>query len=206
MKLAVAKEIVPGERRVALVPESVKKLADAGFSVAVQKGAGEAAFFSDADYERAGAQIVDDKRALWGEADIVLKVQRPTFDQELGVHELELPKEGGVLVGLLSTLHGPELARRLAGRNGAGMGLEPIPRIARAQSMDVLSSMASIAGYRAAIIAAHSLSKYMPLLITAAGTVPPAKGLILGAGVAGLQAIATAPRPGAVWVARDERS
>lgn len=205
MKLAVAKEIVPGERRVALVPESVKKLADAGFSVAVQKGAGEAAFFSDADYERTGAQIVDDKRALWGEADIVLKVQRPIFDQELGVHELELPKEGGVLMGLLNTLHEPEIARRLAERNVTGIGLEAIPRIARAQSMDVLSSMASIAGYRAAIIAAHSLSKYMPLLITAAGTVPPAKGLILGAGVAGLQAIATARRLGAVMEAFDVR-
>lgn len=205
MKIAVAKEIVAGERRVALVPESVAKLTAAGYSVAVQKGAGIAAHFADADYEKAGAELVSDKRALWSEADIVLKVQRPVHDDELGVHELELPKEGGVLVGMLNTLFEPEIAKRLAERNVTGIGLEAIPRIARAQSMDVLSSMASIGGYRAAIIAAHQLSKYMPLLITAAGTVPPAKGLILGAGVAGLQAIATARRLGAVLEAFDVR-
>lgn len=205
MKIAVAKEIVPGERRVALVPESVSKLTAAGFSVAVQQGAGQAAFFSDAEYRQAGAAVVADKRALWGEADIVLKVQRPVHDDELGVHELELPREGAVLVGVLNTLFEPWIAQRLAERNVTGIGLEAIPRIARAQSMDVLSSMASIAGYRAAILAAHRLSKYMPLLITAAGTAPPAQGLILGAGVAGLQAIATARRLGAVMEAFDVR-
>jgi len=205
MRIAVAKEIVKGERRVALVPDGVAKLKAAGFTVAVQKGAGEAAFFSDADYEKAGAELVEDKRKLWGEADIVLKVQRPVMDEELGVHEVELPKEGGVLVGMLNTLYEPQIAKRLAERNVTGIGLEAIPRIARAQSMDVLSSMASIAGYRATIIAAYHLPRYMPLLITAAGTVAPARGLILGAGVAGLQAIATARRLGAVLEAFDVR-
>ena len=205
MRIAVAKEIVKGERRVALVPDGVAKLKAAGFTVAVQKGAGEAAFFSDADYEKAGAELVEDKRKLWGEADIVLKVQRPVMDEELGVHEVELPKEGGVLVGMLNTLYEPQIAKRLAERNVTGIGLEAIPRIAQAQSMNVLSSMASIAGYRATIIAAYHLSRYMPLLITAAGTVAPARGLILGAGVAGLQAIATARRLGAVLEAFDVR-
>lgn len=205
MKIAVAKEIVPGERRVALVPESVSKLTTAGFSVAVQQGAGAAAHFRDADYEKVGAEIVADKRTLWGDADIILKVQRPVQDDTLDAHELDLPKEGAVLVGMLNTLIEPHIAQRLAERNVTGIGLEAIPRIARAQSMDVLSSMASIVGYRAAIIAAHRLSKYMPLLITAAGTVPPAKGLVLGAGVAGLQAIATARRLGAVLEAFDVR-
>lgn len=205
MNIAVAKEITPGERRVALVPGGVSRLTEAGFSVSVEQGAGEAAHFDDASYVEAGATVVGDRRTLWGEADIVLKVQRPGHDEALGVDEIDLLKEGSVLIGFLNTLQDAEGARRLAERGVTALGVEAIPRIARAQSMDALSSMASIAGYRAVLLAAERLAKYMPLLITAAGTVPPAEGLILGAGVAGLQAIATARRLGAVLDAFDVR-
>lgn len=205
MNIAVAKEIAPGERRVALVPDGVSRLTGAGFSVSVEQGAGEAAHFGDYLYVEAGATVVGDRRTLWQEADIVLKVQRPRHDETLDVHEIDLLQQGAVLISLLNTLQEPEGARRLAERNVTALGMDAIPRIARAQSMDALSSMGSIAGYRSAIIAADTLSKYMPLLITAAGTVPPAKGLILGAGVAGLQAIATARRLGAVLEVFDVR-
>lgn len=205
MNISVAKEIAQGERRVALVPESVRRLIEAGFSVRVEAGAGQGAHFDDKSYEQAGATIVDDRRALWGEADILLKVQRPLHDASLDVDEVELLKEGAILISFLHSLQNPDLALRLAERNVTALGVDAIPRIARAQSMDALSSMSSIAGYRAAVLAAEKLSKYMPLLITAAGTVPPAKGLVLGAGVAGLQAIATARRLGAVIEAFDVR-
>lgn len=205
MNISVAKEIAPGERRVALVPDGVGRLIELGFSVSVEAGAGTAAHFGDELYEQAGATVVADRRTLWGEADIVLKVQRPHHDETLDVDEIDLLKQGAALIGLLNTLQEPEGARRLAERNVTALGMDAIPRIARAQSMDALSSMGSIAGYRSAIIAADTLSKYMPLLITAAGTAPPAKGLILGAGVAGLQAIATARRLGAVLEVFDVR-
>lgn len=205
MNIAVAKEIAPGERRVALVPDGVSRLTGAGFSVSVEQGAGEAAHFGDYLYVEAGATVVGDRRTLWQEADIVLKVQRPGHDDVLGVDEIDLLKEGSVLISFLNTLQEPEGARRLAERGVTALGVEAIPRIARAQSMDALSSMASIAGYRAVLLAGERLAKYMPLLITAAGTVPPAQGLILGAGVAGLQAIATARRLGAVLDVFDVR-
>lgn len=254
MKIAVPREIAAGERRVALVPDGVSRLIAAGFSVQVEKGAGEAANFSDQSYADAGAAVVEDRRALWQEADVVLKVQRPTgaeggaspgggagvgggagaddpsdFDEVSGSggdsnpddasgsggdsgsgsgrdsDELSLLREGAVLISFLNTLQNPHVAARLAERRVTALGMDAIPRIARAQSMDALSSMASIAGYRAVLLAAERLPKYMPLLITAAGTVPPAKGLILGAGVAGLQAIATARRLGAVLSAFDVR-
>lgn len=205
MKIAVVKEIVAGERRVAIVPDGVTRLTEAGFAVFVEAGAGEGAHFGDEAYEKAGATIVADAKQLWSEADVVLKVQRPVENETLGGHEIDALKEGAVIVGLLNTLFEPEIAQRLAERNITGLSMDAIPRIARAQSMDALSSMASIAGYRAVLLAAEMLSKYMPLLITAAGTVPPARGLILGAGVAGLQAIATARRLGAVVEAFDVR-
>ncbi len=203
MKIAVAKEIVAGERRVALVPESVAELTAAGYSVAVQKGAGIAAHFADVDYEKAGAELVSDKRALWSEADIVLKVQRPVHDDELGVHELELPKEGGVLVGMLNTLFEPEIAKRLAERNVTGIGLEAIPASAGTKhGRAVVHGVHR--GYRAAIrrasaVEVHAAAHYRGRYRAACQRVD------LGRGVAGLQAIATARRLGAVLEAFDVR-
>lgn len=204
MKIGVPKEIVLGERRVGLVPESVGRLIKAGFAVAVEAGAGAAAFYGDATYKEAGAEIVADPREAYA-ADIVVKVQRPVHRDDLEADEADLLREGGALVATLFALSHPELVQRLATRRITTFSMDLIPRIARAQSMDVLSSMSSIAGYKAVLIAADSLGRYLPMLITAAGTVPPAQGLILGAGVAGLQAIATAKRLGARVEAFDVR-
>ncbi|MBX3027817.1 Re/Si-specific NAD(P)(+) transhydrogenase subunit alpha [bacterium] len=198
MKIAVPRERAVGERRVALTPEAAAALVKAGLTVAVEHGAGEAASFSDQAYSAAGATIASDVAALCGEADVVLKVQRPIA--EGGRHEVDLLREGSVLVGLLDALTQPDLVRRLAARRITAFGMEGVPRISRAQKMDALSSQANIAGYRAALIAAQALPKFFPMLMTAAGTVFAARVLVIGAGVAGLQAIATARRLGAqVW-------
>jgi len=194
MKLAIPKETAAGERRVALAPESVAPLKKAGLEVQIQSGAGEGAFFADTEYEKAGARVVADAGKLLGEADIVAKVQKPSSS------EVDRLREGAVLIGFLQPASSAELIQRLAKRKIAAFAMEAIPRISRAQKMDALSSQASIAGYKAALIAAGSLGKYFPMLMTAAGTVAPSKVLVLGAGVAGLQAIATARRLGAmVW-------
>ncbi len=205
MKLAVPKEIVPGEKRVALVPESVKKLVKAGLIVAVQNGAGDAAFTPDAEFTQAGAAIVGDVGSLLRDADIVLKAQPPVMNPDLGVHEASLLKSGSILITTMRSVLNLESVRRLTEANVTVFATDAIPRLTRAQSMDTLSSMGNIAGYRGVLLAAMELPKYLPMFMTAAGTVHPAKVFVIGAGVAGLQAIATAKRLGAVLEATDTR-
>lgn len=198
MKIAVPRERVAGERRVALTPEAAAALVKTGLGVVIEQGAGEGASYADAAYTAVGATIAPDAATLCGDADVVLKVQRPIEDG--GRHEVDLLREGTVLIGLLDALTQPDLVRRLAARRITAFAMEGVPRISRAQKMDALSSQANIAGYRAALIAAQALPKFFPMLMTAAGTVFAARVLVIGAGVAGLQAIATARRLGAqVW-------
>ncbi len=205
MKVGVPKEIVPGERRVALVPEAVARLTRSGVEVLVQAGAGEAAGFRDDEYRSAGAEIVPDVASLLGQADVVLKVQRPVRNEALGRHEVEMPREGATLVAFLQPLANPDLVKLLAARRVTSFSMDAIPRITRAQKMDALSSQATVAGYKAVLIAADRLPRLFPMLTTAAGTISPAKVLVIGAGVAGLQAIATARRLGALVSAYDTR-
>jgi NAD(P) transhydrogenase subunit alpha len=194
MKIAVPKEVAPGERRVALTPDAAAALVKSGLAVVVERGAGEGAFHADAAFEAAGARIVPDATALLADADVVVKVQKP------GLDEVDRLREGTVLIAFLQALTSPELVQRLATRRITSFGMEGIPRISRAQKMDALSSQANIAGYKAVLIAAESLPKFFPMLMTAAGTIFAARVLVIGAGVAGLQAIATARRLGAqVW-------
>jgi len=206
MKIAVVKEIREGERRVALVPESCAKLAKAGFTVAVEGGAGNGAFFPDDAFREAGAGIGSDPAELLSGADLVLKVQPPMFNRIVGRHEAYMMRPGAVLVGQLVPARHPDAVVQLAGRGITAFATDRIPRITRAQPMDTLSSMASIAGYKAVLIAANLLPRYFPMLSTAAGTILPAKVFVIGAGVAGLQAVATARRLGAVVEATDTRS
>jgi NAD(P) transhydrogenase subunit alpha len=204
MRIAVAKEIEVCERRVALIPDTVARLVKKGLEVWVESGAGERSFFTDADYEAAGAVIIQDGDRLWSEAEILLKVSPPQ-EREDGRSEIDLLKPGAILIGFLNPLGNPEIAKHLAERQVTALSMELIPRTTRAQSMDALSSQASIAGYKAALIAAAALPKYFPMLTTAAGTIAPAKVFIMGAGVAGLQAIATTRRLGAIVEAFDIR-
>jgi proton-translocating NAD(P)+ transhydrogenase subunit alpha len=196
MRVGVPKERAAGERRVALVPELAGRLAANGFEVLVERGAGKAASFPDAAYEAAGARVVDD---VYGEADAVAKVQKPSEE------EVARLRKDQVLIGFLQPLTDPEGIARLAGRGVTAFAMESIPRTTRAQSMDALSSQATVSGYKATLLAADRLPKFFPMLMTAAGTVAPAKVLVLGAGVAGLQALATARRLGAVVTGFDVR-
>lgn len=204
MKIAVAKEIEVSERRVALNPDTVTRLIKQGLEVWVEAGAGEKSFFSDSAYQAAGATIINDTAKLWGEADILLKVSPPQA-RENGGSEIDLLRSEAVLISFLNPLGNPAVAEELAKRQITALSMEMIPRTTRAQSMDALSSQASLAGYKAVLIAAAALPKYFPMLTTAAGTIAPAKVFIMGAGVAGLQAIATARRLGAVVEAFDIR-
>jgi NAD(P) transhydrogenase subunit alpha len=200
MQIGVPTEIAPGERRVALVPETVARLAKAGVVVAVQRGAGDKAAFRDDAYEEAGAGLVADAASLYSKAELVIKVQRPTDA------ELDLMHPGEALLALLAPLGDPASVEKYAARKLTTFSMDAIPRISRAQSMDALSSQANIGGYKAVILAAEYLPRFFPMLTTAAGTIPPAKVLVLGAGVAGLQAIATARRLGAVVSGYDTRA
>jgi NAD(P) transhydrogenase subunit alpha len=199
MKVAVVKENAPGERRVALVPETVPKLMAAGAEVLVQSGAGEAAWFPDSAYAEAGAAIITAEE-LYAEADVILTVTRP------GLKAVPRLRAGQAVFGMLSTLTNPELARELAASGITAVSLDGLPRtLSRAQPMDALSSQANVAGYKAVLVAANAFGRFFPMLITAAGTARPAKLLVLGAGVAGLQAIGTARRLGAVVSGYDVR-
>jgi H+-translocating NAD(P) transhydrogenase subunit alpha len=194
MKIGVPKEIAPRERRVALTADATVALVKSGLDVLIESRAGDGAFQSDAAFAKAGARIVPDAATLCGESDVVVKVQKPTLE------EVDRLRPGSVLVALLQALTSADLVQRLAARRITSFGMEGIPRISRAQKMDALSSQANIAGYQAVLIAAEALPKFFPMLMTAAGTVFAAKVLVMGAGVAGLQAIATARRLGAqVW-------
>lgn len=204
MRIGVPKEIRAGERRAALSPEVAKKLVSAGHEVLVETGAGEGAAIPDSAFADAGAKIAPNAGAAFA-ADVVLKVQRPTTAAEGGPDELAFMREGTVLIGLLAPFANREQVEAYAKRGVLAFAMEFVPRITRAQGMDALSSQSTIAGYRAVIEAAHAFGRLMPMMMTAAGTVPPAKVLILGAGVAGLQAIATARRLGGVVSAFDVR-
>jgi H+-translocating NAD(P) transhydrogenase subunit alpha len=198
MKVGVPRESAPGERRVALVPEAVKRLAPAGIDVLVERGAGEGASFRDEDYAEAGAAVVSIDE-LYEQAEAIVKVAKPR-DEEVG-----RLREGVVLIGFLQPLTDRERIDRLAERGVVAFAMESIPRITRAQPMDALSSQATVSGYKAVLLAADRLPRFFPMLMTAAGTVTPAKVLVLGAGVAGLQAIATSHRLGAVVFGFDVR-
>ncbi len=200
MKLAVPKETLAGERRVALVPESIKKLVKAGAEVAVESGAGVSSYLSDDAYRDAGATLEKDVTALLSGADFVLKVQAPTHA------ELEKLRAGALLLTTLLPVKNVEVVKRLAAQKVSAFSTDAIPRTTRAQSMDTLSSMANIAGYKSVLIAAEQCAKYFPMFMTAAGTVFAAKVFVIGAGVAGLQAIATARRLGGSVTATDTRS
>jgi NAD(P) transhydrogenase subunit alpha len=200
MKVGVAKETAPGERRVALVPEALGKLTAAGLEVLVEAGAGTGAAFPDQAYVDAGAKVVS-TRELYDQSDVVLRIQKPTSA------EIAVMRSGQTIVGLLQPLIDPQTAAALAKQGVTAISLDAIPRtLSRAQSMDALSSQANVGGYKAVLIAAESFGRYFPLLTTAAGTAKPANVLILGIGVAGLQAIGTAKRLGAVVKAYDVRA
>ncbi len=199
VKVFVPRERRPGETRVAATPETVRRMVKLGLEVAVERGAGEASLFQDAEFETAGGRLTDDPAAAWESADVVLKVTPPD------AAEGRL-KPGAVLIGFLAPYRHPDMVRALAAGNVTSLALELVPRVTRAQPMDALSSQASIAGYKAVLLAAWRLPKYFPLLMTAAGTIKPARVVIMGAGVAGLQAIATAKRLGAVVEVSDIRA
>ena len=205
MKIAVPKERRPLEKRIAATPESVKMLRALGFEVAVEAGAGGGCDFPDAVFAEAGASVAADEAAMLADADIVFKVQRPLSRDEGGTDEVALMRTGAILVGLLAPLQNRQQVAAYAERGLTAFALELMPRISRAQSMDALSSQANLAGYRAVIDAHAVYGRAMPMMMTAAGTVAPARVLVLGAGVAGLQAIATARRLGAIVTALDVR-
>ncbi len=205
MNVAVVRETYPGERRVALTPGALAPLTKAGWNILVESGAGTSAGFSDDDYQAAGAEIVGERHEAFQRAEVVLQVRTLGTNPESGRGDLDLLRPGQIVIGMCDPLGNPEAVRELADRKATLFALELIPRITRAQSMDVLSSMATIAGYKAVIQAADHLPKLFPMMMTAAGTLVPAKVLVIGAGVAGLQAIASARRLGAVVQAYDVR-
>ena len=206
-KVFVPKERAEGETRVAASPETVKRLVKEGFEVVVESGAGRRASFLDAQYEAAGAKVVsgDAVKAGWGEADVVIKVAPVGPNESVGGHEADAMREGAVLISFANPHQELEGVAKLRDRKISALAMELVPRISRAQSMDALSSQASIGGYKAVLLAAAKLDKYCPLLMTAAGTIQPARFVIMGAGVAGLQAIATARRLGAIVEVSDVR-
>ncbi len=203
MKISIPKEQELGELRVAQVPDTVSRLVKQGFEVWVETGAGVGAGYDDAAYERAGATIISDSALLWQQADILLKVNPPA--KQDGYSVIDWLKPGATLISFLNPLGDPTVIQQLAQKQVTAFSMELIPRSTRAQSMDALSSQANIAGYKSVLLAAASLPRIFPMMTTAAGTIPPAKVLVLGAGVAGLQAIATARRLGAVVEAFDIR-
>ncbi len=205
LKVFVPKERRAGETRVAATPDTVKKLVKEQLEIVVEAGAGEAASFLDKAYEAAGATLTKDLPAAWSSADIVLKVTEAAENADLGKHEADAMKPGALLVGLMSPHRNVPMVKKLVANKVSTFAMELVPRITRAQSMDVLSSQANIAGYKAVLLAAANLPRYFPLLMTAAGTIQPSRVVIMGAGVAGLQAIATAKRLGAMVEVSDIR-
>jgi NAD(P) transhydrogenase subunit alpha len=204
MKIGVPKEVHAGEKRVATTPETAEQLRKLGYTVAIEGGAGEAASFSDDAYRESCVEIVEDARALWAQSDIILKV-RPPEAHPVGLHEADMLREGGTLIGFIWPAQNRELLDRLAERKATVLAMDSVPRISRAQKMDALSSTANIAGYRAVIEAAQHFGRFFTGQITAAGKVPPAKVMIIGAGVAGLAAIGAARGLGAIVRAFDTR-
>jgi H+-translocating NAD(P) transhydrogenase subunit alpha len=206
MKVAVVKERRAFEHRVAASPDTVKRMIGMGLEIVVESGAGDSAWFSDAAFAEAGASIAADEATALADADIVLKVQRPLIGSEGGIDELALFKHGAVLIGLLQPAQNLADAEAYAGAGIAAFAMELVPRITRAQTMDVLSSQANLAGYKAVVDAAAEFGRAFPMMMTAAGTIKAARILVMGAGVAGLQAIATGRRLGAIVSATDVRA
>ncbi|MCZ7582332.1 MAG: Re/Si-specific NAD(P)(+) transhydrogenase subunit alpha [Deltaproteobacteria bacterium] len=201
----IPKEVVPGETRVAATPETVKRMVKTGFKVIVESGAGAGSYISDDAFREAGADVSADTGASWGAADVVLKLHPPRFNEAAKAFEADMFKEGAVGVSFLYPYQNLDTVKQLAKKKVTAFAMDLIPRITRAQSMDALSSQANIAGYKAVLMAAEALPRIFPLLMTAAGTIKPAKVVIMGAGVAGLQAIATAKRLGAIVEVSDIR-
>lgn len=205
MIIGVPKETFPGERRVALVPSALPKIKKAGFEVIVEAGAGIESGHSDAQYDAAGAMIAATREQVFEKADVIVQVRSYGANPEAGAADLPLLRTGQTVIGFFDPLSSPRTIEETAATGATALSMEMMPRITRAQSMDALSSMATIAGYKAVLLAADRLPKMFPMLMTAAGTIAPAKVLIIGVGVAGLQAIATAKRLGAVVQAYDVR-
>ena len=205
MKIGIPKEVHAGEQRVAATPDTASKLQKLGYQVMIESGAGAAARFSDEAYAQADVEVVADVQTLWSQADIIFKVRAPELHPELGIHESELVREGQILVSFIWPGQNPELLEQLKARKATVMAMDAVPRISRAQKLDALSSMANIAGYRAVIEAAQNFGRFFTGQITAAGKVPPAKVMVIGAGVAGLAAVGTARGLGAIVRAFDTR-
>jgi NAD(P) transhydrogenase subunit alpha len=205
MKIGVLREIHTGEKRVATTPEVAGQLQKLGYSVCIESGAGKNANFSDDAYREAGVEILDEAKDVWATADIIIKVRAPQADSKSGIDEVELVREGTTLISFIWPAQNEELMQRLAARKATVLAMDSVPRMSRAQKMDALSSMANIAGYRAVIEAAENFGRFFTGQITAAGKVPPAKVMIIGAGVAGLAAIGTAKGLGAIVRAFDTR-
>ncbi|HHY71064.1 MAG TPA: NAD(P) transhydrogenase subunit alpha [Thermoanaerobacterales bacterium] len=207
LSLGIPKEIMRGERRVAAIPDTVKKLIDGGAEVFVEKGAGIGSYFSDEEYKKAGAMILDDVQKLYDESDILLKVKEPLFNEDIGKHEVDMMHEGQALITFLHPAAPPnhDMVKKLMEKKVISLTLDGIPRISRAQAMDCLTSMSTVAGYKSVIMAADRLPKFIPMIGTAVGMIQPSTVMVIGVGVAGLQAIATAKRLGAVVYAADIR-
>ncbi|HEY9851139.1 MAG TPA: Re/Si-specific NAD(P)(+) transhydrogenase subunit alpha [Leptolyngbyaceae cyanobacterium] len=204
MKVGIPKEIHPGECRVAATPDTAKRLMKLGFEVLIESGAGALASFSDEAYQEAGCKIIGDAPTLWSEADLVLKVRAPEMRED-GKHEAELLRESGTLISFIWAAQNPDLVEQLTFRKATVLAMDAVPRISRAQKLDALSSMANIAGYRAVVESAQHFGRFFTGQITAAGKVPPAKVMVIGAGVAGLAAIGAARSLGAIVRAFDTR-
>ncbi len=205
MKISIPKEVRTGEKRVACTPESTKQLIKLGYSVAIESGAGDAANYRDSDYRDAGAEIYTDTKTLWHDADIILKVRAPQQHPELNMDECDLLRAGQTLISFIWPAQNAELLQKLAEKQVNALAMDSVPRISRAQKMDALSSMANIGGYRAVVEAAQHFGRFFTGQITAAGKIPPAKVMIIGAGVAGLAAIGAAKSMGAIVRAFDTR-
>jgi H+-translocating NAD(P) transhydrogenase subunit alpha len=207
MRLAIPKEILQEEKRVAATPETVKKYVALGLEVFVESGAGEGIGRSDEEYRQAGAEIVQDTETLFSRAEVVLKVKQPIFNESRGKHEVDMMREGSLLITFLhpAAPDNHDMVRMLRDRHITSFTMDGIPRITRAQRMDALTSMSTVTGYKSILIAANEMPRFVPMMGTAIGTVPPARFLVVGAGVVGLQAIATAKRLGGVVQAVDIR-
>jgi NAD(P) transhydrogenase subunit alpha len=207
MRIGIPKEILPEEKRVAATPETVRKFIERGFDVAIESSAGEGIALSDDDYKLAGATVIADTERLLAESDVVLKVKQPIFNQKLDKHEVNMLRDGSILITFLhpAAPESHDIVKRLRDKNITALTMDGIPRISRAQRMDALSSMSTVTGYKSVIMAANQLPTFIPMIGTAIGSIRPAKFLIIGSGVVGLQAIATAKRLGAVVKAMDIR-
>ena len=207
MIIGIPKEIMPGERRVSAIPETVKKMIAQGTTVFVEKGAGEEAFYPDSEYVSAGAKIIDDVQELYKQADVILKVKEPQFNHQKNMHEIDMMSEGQYLITFLHPAApvNHHMIRKMAEKGIIGLTLDGVPRISRAQRMDALSSMSACAGYKGMIMASNEIAKFMPMIGSAVGMIKPATVFVIGAGVAGLRAIATAKGLGAVVYATDIR-